>query len=113
MSIPLFPWSNPLAFFFGGIAYNWNDTVPTLENPWTYDEDHVGIPVNIRKHFECVVPRGVFKDSSAEFIWGGDLDRDNRNLFRLKVAPEDTDSSVIPFLCRIPPFSWLFSSCYL
>jgi len=41
---------------------------------------------------ECLVPRIEFADTSADFIWAEDLERDNRVLFRY-VAKCDSDQS--------------------
>jgi hypothetical protein len=45
--------------------------------------DRTGLGCNLTmKEEECLVPRTEFAGSTAEFIWAGDLERDNRVLFR-------------------------------
>lgn len=55
----------------------------TLTSP--IDRSRIGCDVNVKRH-ECLAPRKEFAGSAAEFIWAGDLERDNRVLFRHTVT---------------------------
>jgi len=45
------------------------------------DRSSLGCDLTVTEE-ECLVPRTEFAESTAEFIWAGDLERDNRVLFR-------------------------------
>jgi hypothetical protein len=70
---------------FRKVAYNYDDYVPTVNNPWVYDAHKKPALVQISRG-ECINPSRHFRNSAANMVWAESLKLDNRILFRTVVA---------------------------
>mmetsp|Transcript_34054 Transcript_34054/g.47195 ORF Transcript_34054/g.47195 Transcript_34054/m.47195 type:complete len:355 (-) Transcript_34054:194-1258(-) len=85
-----------------GRAPNWSGgqcctvTSPYTRNDVGCNKDAVSGTDVIVAEDECLDPKNVLQNVGAEFIWGADLKRDNKMLFRFMEAGSSQDFTISP-----------------